>query len=102
MYIMYTVSILSIVDINKEHIRNIDLIIKISISIMLIYKFNPYSDIKNISKDDKQLIFDSGVFLLTTTGVHNVLRRFLNVDMKVIDNNDYLKNDLGNEYMLSV
>ena len=60
--------------INKERVENIKkvlelihLILKIFISTYLIVKFNPYIKIKYNSKNDKNIIFNSGLLLLTST-----------------------------------
>ena len=42
-------------------------ILKILISVYLILKFNPYIKLKYNSKNDKTIIFNSGILLLTST-----------------------------------
>jgi len=55
-------------------------IMKIYISIILIFRFNPYYKIefnKNNYEFDRKLAFSSGVFLLLTTGITRYIQSIL-------------------------
>ena len=48
-------------------------IIKIYISFILLYKFNPFRNTITITNVDKKMIFSSGVYLLLTTTIGDYL-----------------------------
>lgn len=51
----------------KKIIETLHFVLKIIISIYLIIKFNPYYKIKYFGKNDKEIIFHSGILLFTST-----------------------------------
>ena len=73
-----------------EYLVYITSIIKVYISFMLIYRFNPLTNKKNLSSDDKKMVFSSGVYLLLTTTIGDYLVSY----KKGIENK--LKNAVSN------
>lgn len=52
---------------SKKIIETLHFVLKIIISIYLIIKFNPFYKIKYFGKNDKEIIFHSGILLFTST-----------------------------------
>ena len=56
-----------------EYLVYITSIIKVYISFMLIFRFHPFNKKTGLTKDDKNMIFSSGIYLLLTTTVGDYL-----------------------------
>lgn len=73
-WIIYIISTFTNLKYKNSYISNLKDILKIFISLLLIYKFNPYNSNTNyISRFDKRIIFESGLFLLSTNIITNII-----------------------------
>ena len=73
-WILYTFSLVAYFGYNLSGIYYlVDQILKIYISIVLIYKFNPYAGRGKFNEFDKILAYYAGLFLFITTVITNIL-----------------------------
>lgn len=80
-YIAWFVYILSIFGISffgMNFFNNVQQAIRIYISIFLIIKFNPFINKKKISNFDKNIVFQAGFFILSTTIINQIIKTFFN------------------------
>lgn len=63
--------------------------VKIYVSLFLILRFNPFRKVKFTELDGK-IAFSAGMFLLTTTALHNFLKPYL---LKFMHINDKINNE---------
>tara|TARA_B100000524_G_scaffold339897_1_gene232544 strand:- start:594 stop:902 length:309 start_codon:yes stop_codon:yes gene_type:complete len=71
--VLYVVILFGSFHYAPEYLVYITSIIKVYISFMLIYRFNPFNKKTGLTKDDKNMIFSSGIYLLLTTTVGDYL-----------------------------
>ena len=72
--VLYILVLFGVSSYTPEYLVYITSIIKVYVSIILIYKFNPLTAKNNIiSKTDKDMIFYSGIYLLLTTVIGEYL-----------------------------
>ena len=72
--VLYIFVLLGVSSYTPEYLVYITSFIKVYVSIILIYKFNPLMAKNNIiSKTDKDMIFYSGIYLLLTTVIGEYL-----------------------------
>ena len=67
-YILYILLIFGIGE-SSKYLNYLKTFLKIYIGILLLILGNPYNYKKTLSKFDKELIFNSGVFLLLSTSI---------------------------------
>ena len=75
-YIYYPLYILSLVGFNlvaPKYLSYFSAIVKVYISLLLLWKFNPFKNPKPVSAYDREIIFSAGVFLLLTTVIGDIL-----------------------------
>ena len=76
-YILYAASLLGIFFIAPEYLATLINIIKIYICILLIWKFNPFTNRRAaVGTHERELIFSSAIFLLLTTSIGDMLIQF--------------------------
>ena len=71
--VLYIFVLFGIFQYAPEYLFYLTSIIKMYIAIMLIYRFNPFTNKTTLSSDDKKMIFSSGIYLLLTTAVGDYL-----------------------------
>jgi hypothetical protein len=59
-----------------EYLDTLHSFIKIYVSLFLIYRFNPFRRVKFTSLDAK-IAFSSGMFLLGTTAINQIIQKYL-------------------------
>lgn len=52
-----------------EYLEILNIITRLYVSLILIIKFNPFASKDKFSKFDRDIVFKSGLFLLTTIGL---------------------------------
>ena len=75
-YIYYPLYILSLVGFNlvaPKYLSYFSAIVKVYISLLLLWKFNPFKNPKPVSAYDREIIFSAGVFLLLTTVIGDLI-----------------------------
>ena len=61
-----------------QYLNDLQYYVKIYVSLFLLLRFNPLRDIK-FTELDKKIAFTSGLFLLATTAINEILMNYLNV-----------------------
>lgn len=59
-----------------EYLGTLQSFVKIYVSLFLIYRFNPFRQVKFTSLDAK-IAFSAGMFLLATTAIEQILKSYL-------------------------
>jgi hypothetical protein len=80
-YIYYLITIFALIGIytvTPAYLDELKTIIKIFVSLILIYKFNPLREKVNCNKFDKKIIFNAGIYLLLTTFISDFLFQLIN------------------------
>ena len=75
---LYIVALLGISFFSPKYLSYLREIIKIYISLLLIYKFNPFfsqNKTNYINEFDRKIVFSAGVYLLLTTTIISVIDR---------------------------
>ena len=75
-YIYYPLYILSLVGFNlvaPKYLSYFSAIVKVYISLLLLWKFNPLKKPKPVTIYDREIIFSAGTFLLLTTVIGDIL-----------------------------
>ena len=80
-YILYLLITLGLSENAPEYLDNIQYYTKLYISLFLIYRFNPFRQVKFTSLDAK-ITFSAGLFLLSTTFVNSIIKSYLS-DIKI-------------------
>ena len=70
---MYILSLIGVSVIAPTYLKLFINVAKIYISLLLLWKFNPFHTKYECTKYDKELIFSSALFLLLTTTIGEVL-----------------------------
>lgn len=76
-YILFVIYAVGFSKDAKTYLDRINAVVKIYISFFLMWRFNPFRSII-ITRLDKKIIFAGGVFLFSTTVIHNILLAYLN------------------------
>ena len=75
-YIYYPLYILSLIGFNfiaPKYLTYFSAIVKVYISLLLLWKFNPLKTPKPVTNYDREVIFSAGTFLLLTTVIGDIL-----------------------------
>lgn len=75
-WILYIVIALNLSVSAPEYLIYLQSLMKIYISLFLIYRFNPFRKVKFTELDSK-IAFSSGLFLLGTTAINNILQNYI-------------------------
>lgn len=82
-YISYILLLITLfgVQINPKYYKILQELIKYFVCIFLIIKYNPFRKKENITFDgiDRYIVFHSGIFLLVTTGVIQLLENYIDL-----------------------
>jgi hypothetical protein len=87
-WILYFIALFGITNFNPEYLDTLNLIIKIYVSLFLIIRFNPFTKLK-INNFDRKIIFSSGIFLLSTTAITELIKSFIITKIKTTTNKAY-------------
>ena len=74
--ILYIVIALGLSANAPEYLDYLNSFIKIYISLFLIYRFNPFRSV-NFTTLDSKIAFSSGLFLLGTTAIDNIIQNYI-------------------------
>ena len=73
---LYIITLLGISFFSPKYLSYFREFIKIYISGLLIYKFNPfYNKTGNISEFDRKIVFSAGIYLLMTTTIISIIEK---------------------------
>jgi hypothetical protein len=75
-WILYIVIALNLSISAPEYLNYLQSVMKIYISLFLIYRFNPFRSVKFTALDSK-IAFSSGLFLLGTTAIDEILTNYI-------------------------
>ena len=75
-WILYIVIALNLSVSAPEYLNYLQSVMKIYISLFLIYRFNPFRIVKFTALDSK-IAFSSGLFLLGTTAIDEILTNYI-------------------------
>lgn len=70
-YILYFLSFLGLYAKAPQYLTTVDLILRMYVSLFLIIRYNPYTNVK-FTEFDKKIIFSAGVFLILSTTITSV------------------------------
>ena len=79
-WIMYILSLLGLPSLGIDFFKTIQQYLRIYISLFLVIKFNPFGKThksNKISKFDKTIAFQGGLFILTTSLLNNIITKYL-------------------------
>tara|TARA_B100000085_G_scaffold255240_1_gene254916 strand:+ start:4966 stop:5274 length:309 start_codon:yes stop_codon:yes gene_type:complete len=74
--LLYFTTIVGLSIIPSKYINFLDIFLRSSISLFLIYRFSPFNKNK-FTNTDKQIVFSSALFLFSTTALNNFIREKL-------------------------
>jgi hypothetical protein len=78
-YFLYILAIFGVSAYAPRYIGDLRNIIKIYISLILIFRFNPiYNKRNHLSKTDKTIVFSAGCFLLLSTSLLSIIEYYVN------------------------
>ena len=83
-WILYFIALFGITTFNPKYLDKLNLIIKVYVSLFLIIRFNPFTKLK-INNFDRNIIFSSGIFLLSTTAITELIRSFLVKEINIFN-----------------
>ena len=75
-WLLYIVIALNLSVSAPEYLNYLQSLMKIYISLFLIYRFNPFRSV-NFTTLDSKIAFSSGLFLLGTTAIDNIIQNYL-------------------------
>jgi len=73
---LYIITVLGISASAPDYLETLNSIVKIYVSLFLIYRFNPFRTVRFTALDGK-IAFSAGTFLLTTTAINQILKTYL-------------------------
>lgn len=76
LYAFYIMAFLGIYYVNPEYTKTLSLIVRLFVSFVLMYRFNPLYKV-TMSESDRTLIFAAGFFLFVNTGMTEILFRYM-------------------------
>jgi hypothetical protein len=83
LYILFAVGLFSSA---PQYIEKLDYYVKIYISLFLLWRFNPFRDLK-FTDLDRKIAFSAGMFLFTTSAVNQILMKYLDNARNIVQNN---------------
>lgn len=63
----------------KEYINTLNFVLRLYVCSFLIYRFHPFQKKTEFTSFDKQIVFSSAVFLLTTIGITEIFHLFRDI-----------------------
>ena len=83
LYILFAVGLFSSA---PQYIEKLDYYVKIYISLFLLWRFNPFRDLK-FTDLDRKIAFSAGMFLFTTSAVNQILMKYLDNAENIVQYN---------------
>ena len=84
-FVLYFLAMLGISSLSPQYLSNLRIFLKIYVSILLIYFYNPISyKEKKFTDFDRKLAFSAGIFLLLSTTIVDSIELFLKDKTKLI------------------
>jgi hypothetical protein len=83
LYILFAVGLFSSA---PQYIEKLDYYVKIYISLFLLWRFNPFRDLK-FTDLDRKIAFSAGIFLFTTSTVNQILMKYLSNAENIVQKN---------------
>lgn len=83
-YILYAITIFGIWDKAPEYYESLNYYLKIYVSIILIYFFNPFFK-QEMNKFHRDVAFSAGIFLLTTTSITSFIKNIKTSEKQIRD-----------------
>jgi hypothetical protein len=84
-FLLFTLTLTGVGEIAPLYSSNLQIFLRYYVCIFLIVRFNPYTDNMNISKSDalfdRKIAFTSGIFLLLSTSIMDVISNYINVNV---------------------
>ena len=63
---------------SKIYLDDLDYYIRIYVCLFLIYRFNPFRKLVHFTELDRNIAYNSGIFILTTTFINQFLVLYIN------------------------
>ena len=86
-FLLFGLTLTGIAEIAPVYSLNLQLFLRYYVCIFLILRFNPYTDNTRISKIDalidRKVAFTSGIFLLLSTSIIDIISKYINVNVDV-------------------
>ena len=76
-YVIYFLALFGITLIDPAFLTKFEGFIQIYISLFLLYRFNPFTSV-TFYELDRKIAFSSGIFLLMTTSINQLVKLYLN------------------------
>jgi hypothetical protein len=73
-YFLIIITALGLSTTAPKYLDTLDYYVKVYVCLFLVWRFNPFRNIKNFTKLDKKIAFSSGLFILTTTFLASFLQ----------------------------
>jgi hypothetical protein len=84
-YLLFAISISGVYKISPLYIINLRSFMRYYVCIFLIIRFNPFTNIRKITKEDiqfdRKIAFTAGVFLFLSTSLFDIALNYTNVDI---------------------
>jgi hypothetical protein len=75
-WLLYIIIALGLSANAPQYLDDLQNFVKLYVSLFLIYRFNPFRNVKFTDLDAK-IAFSAGIFLLATTAINNILHKYL-------------------------
>lgn len=85
-YLLYILFAVGLFASAPQYIEKLDYYVKIYISLFLLWRFNPFRDLK-FTDLDRKIAFSAGMFLFTTSAVNQILMKYLDNARNIVQNN---------------
>ena len=83
-YFLYIVVALGLSRSAPTYLKYLDSVIRIFVSLFLIYQFNPFRHDVAFSDLDRKIAFSAGIFIFTTTAINQLLMYYLHEITKAL------------------
>jgi len=81
-YILFVIYAVGFSKDAKAYLDKINAVVKIYISLFLMWRFNPFRTVV-VTPLDKKVTFAGGVFLFSTTIIHTILIKYLDTILRI-------------------
>lgn len=78
-WILYFISLLTTLTFGDKYLPLLREGLKIYIALFLLIRFNPYLHQHPCNNFDKQIAFQAGIFLITTSIINNIIEYYINM-----------------------
>lgn len=86
-YILYFITLIGVSIVNPKYLTLLQDMLKYFVILFLLFKFNPFQ--KNIvfKEFDREVVFSSALFLLTTSSITMIVKNYFQIIKKWISSN---------------